>query len=303
MKTIRINDFNNIIKLEELSVTIGAFDGIHLGHQELIKRCKESKLKSAVITFDPDPDSVFKKLDYYPVLMPIDKKEEIIESFGIDYFIIFEFNLEFSKLSKDKFIDILKALNVKEIVLGYDFRFGYKAEGSIKDLKIYFDVVEIEKILIDSIRVSSTYIKELLKDGNISLANSLLGRNYSIKGVTFIGSQKGMTIGFPTANINYKNYFLPKNGVYLVKVIFDNKEYYGMANIGHNPTFNFQNKLRLEVNIFGISGILYNKTMEVFFIKHIRDEIKFNNINELKNQLNCDKNKCLELIKNNLIIM
>ena len=299
MKTIRISDYNNILILEELCATIGAFDGIHLGHQELIKRCKESNLKSAVITFDPDPDLVFKKLDYYPVLLPIEKKEELIESYDIDYLIIFEFNLEFSKLSKERFIEILKYLNVREIVLGHDFRFGYKALGSINDLKDEFKVIEIDKVLIDSIRVSSTYIKELLKDGNIELANNLLGRNYSITGYTFMGSKKGMTIGFPTANINYKNYFLPKNGVYLVKVLFDGNEYYGMANVGHNPTFNFQNILRFEVHIFGVSGILYNKKMEVLFIKHIRDEKKFNNITELKNQLTYDKNQCLELVKNN----
>ncbi|MCR5231909.1 MAG: riboflavin biosynthesis protein RibF [Acholeplasmatales bacterium] len=238
METIRINDFNNIPTLDSICATIGAFDGVHLGHQMLMKKCKNSNYKSAVITFFPDPDSILKQIDDYPLLMPIDKKEEIVKELGIDYFIIFEFNKEFSNLSKDEFINILKKLNVKELVFGYDFRFGNKGMGSIKDLEKVFKVEEIDKILIDNVRVSSTYIKELLSAGNISLANQLLGREYKITGNTFIGSQMGKTIGFPTANIDYKNYYLPKNGVYLVRVNLDGNNYFGMTNIGHNPTFN-----------------------------------------------------------------
>ena len=169
--------------------------------------------------------------------------------------------------------------------------------GSIKDLEKEFEVLEIDKILIDNVRVSSTYIKELLSDGNIILANQLLGRKYMISGNTFIGSQMGKTIGFPTANIDYKNYFLPKNGVYLVRVNVNNNFYFGMCNIGHNPTFNFQNKLRLEVNIFKIDEILYDKYIEIEFLERIREEIKFKNIEELKHQLNMDKERCLKIQK------
>lgn len=297
MEIIRIKDYKNIEPLPELIATIGAFDGLHLGHQKLIERCLDSSLKSAVITFYPHPDSILKKLSDYPLLMPIEKKEEILNKMGIDYFIIFEFNKEFSMLKKDEFIQILHILNVKELVFGYDFRFGYKGEGSIKDLEKEFKIHEQNKYQIDNVRVSSTYIKELLSDGNIFLANTLLGREYSIRGKTFVGSKLGKSYGFPTANIDYENYYLPENGVYLVKVLMDGAMYYGMANIGHNPTFNFQNKLRFEVHIFDIKEEeLYGKTLEVFFLKHLREEIKFKNLEELLNQLRIDKQECINLL-------
>lgn len=296
MKIIKINDLNNIEKLPPICATIGAFDGLHKGHLELIKKCLESGLKSAVITFDPHPDSILKKLKDYPLLMPLEKKEEILSKLGVDYFIIFEFTKEFSLLRKEEFIHLLNQLNAKELVFGYDFRFGYKGEGCIKDLKDKFLIHEMDKYQIDNVRVSSTYIKELLSDGNIDVANNLLGRTYSVKGTTFVGSQLGKSIGFPTANIDYKNYYLPENGVYLVKVLFDGKEYDGMANIGHNPTFNFQNKLRFEVHIFNMDEILYGKELEVCFIKHLREEIKFKNLDELIEQLTKDKQNCINLL-------
>lgn len=298
MKIIKIDNLNQIESLPPVCATIGAFDGLHKGHLELIKRCLESNLNSAVITFNPDPDSILKKLTDYPILMTLEKKEEILEALGVDYFIIFEFTKEFSLLRKEEFINILKKLNVKQLVFGYDFRFGYKGEGSISDLKNHFIIDEVDKYQIDNVRVSSTYIKQLLADGNIDFANQLLGRNYSIKGYTFVGSQLGKSIGFPTANIDYKNCYLPKTGVYLVKVLGLDQEYFGMANIGHNPTFNFQNKLRFEVHIFNFDEILYGKELEICFLKPLREEIKFKNLEDLVKQLRNDKNKCIEILNN-----
>lgn len=292
---VRNNDIKSID--EKLCCAIGNFDGVHLGHQRLIEEAKLHNLKSAVLTFNPHPSVFLKKIKNYPLLTPMDIKKDIIESLGVDYLIIFEFNDIISKLSKDEFIDVLKRLNIQSIVCGYDFTFGYKALGTISDLKNHFDVYEIPKVVKDDIRVSSSYIRELLSFGNIYDANRLLGRNYVMRGRVIYGSQKGRLIGFPTANLFHDGYFLLKNGVYFVTIKYKDKDYYGMCNIGHNPTFNFQAELRVEVHIFDMDLNIYNEIIDVNFIEKIRDEKKFNSVDELKEQLTKDKEKCILLTK------
>ena len=283
---VKNNNIKNIP--DELCCAIGNFDGVHLGHQKLINESKAHNLKSAVLTFNPHPSVFLKKIKNYQLLTPIMLKKDIISKLGIDYFIIFEFNDEIAKYDKDEFMDILKKLNIKSIVCGYDFTFGFKALGNINDLKNNFIVYEIPKYVLDNVRVSSSYIRELLSFGNILDANRFLGRNYTILGSVIYGSQKGRLIGFPTANLCHEGYFLPKNGVYFVRIKHQNKFYFGMANIGHNPTFNFQSELRVEVHIFDMNQDIYNETIEVEFLRHIRDELKFSSVDELKNQLSFD---------------
>ena len=214
--------------VDDVIVALGNFDGVHLGHQELIKECKKHNYKSGVVTFYPHPSIFLKKIPNYPLLTPIDEKIKVFENMGIDYLIIIEFNNQMASMPKEEFIDFLKKLNIKSLVAGYDFTFGKMAEGDTRDLNANFEFYEVKKHIFDGVRVSSTYIRELLDIGNVKEAAKLLGRPYSITGIVEYGNQKGRLIGFPTANINYKNYFLPKGGVYSVTVIHDNKEYQGI---------------------------------------------------------------------------
>lgn len=295
MEVIHLN--NNEIKpiLEPLCCAIGNFDGVHLGHQKLINESRLHGYKSAVLTFNPHPSIFLKKINNYPLLTPLLMKEKIISGLGIDYLIILEMNDEVLKYSKERFMDLLDSLNIKSIVCGYDFTFGYKALGNISDLKERFKVFEISKYTIDDIRVSSTYIKELLSSGNIKEANHLLGHDYSIIGNVTYGRKKGRLIGFPTANLYHDGYYLPKNGVYFVTVKYKDNEYLGMCNIGHNPTFNFQANLSVEVHIFDFDLNIYDDIIWVSFKEKIRDEKKFSSVLELKNQLEEDKMKCILL--------
>ena len=294
MKSIYIKDKKFIKLPEPVCAAIGNFDGVHLGHQKLIEESKKHNLKSAVLTFYPHPSVFLKKIPNYPLVTPLEKKTDILSKMGIDYLIVIEFNEEIASMPKEEFIDALHQMNIKACVCGYDFTFGKKAEGNITDLAKEFEFYEIKKYILDDVRVSSTYIRELISLGNIEEANRLLGRQYSIRGNVIYGLQNGRIIGFPTANIDYKNFFLPKNGVYFVNVIVEGIPYLGMANIGHNPTIEYQDNIRLEVNIFGLDEDIYGENIEVYFIKRIRDEKRFKSKEELIKQLKNDKALSLE---------
>jgi len=295
VKSIFIKDQNFTPLPEPVCAAIGNFDGVHLGHQKLIYECKRHGYKSAVLTFYPHPSVFLKKIPNYPLVTPLEKKSDIIARFGVDYLIVIEFTEELSQMTKEEFISKLKLLNIKSIVCGYDFTFGRRAEGNISDLAKEFEFYEVKKFVFDDVRVSSTYIRELISTGNVKEANRLLGRIFSITGKVKYGNQLGRLIGFPTANIDYKNYFLPAPGVYFANVLVDGIPHLGMANIGHNPTFNFKDKLELEVHIFNFDEDIYDNTIEVFFLTKIRDEKKYASKEELINQLKADKETCLSL--------
>lgn len=295
MRIINIKDKDFEIIHEPLCAAIGNFDGVHLGHQKLIEESKRHGFKSAVLTFYPHPSIFLKNIKDYKLLTPMEHKADILSRMGIDYLIIIEFNKEIASLDKDEFINWMKKLNIKACVCGHDFSFGYKGLGTPFDLYQNFDTFIISKFVVDDFRVSTSYIKELLDQGNVEYANKLLGRVFSIRGKVTYGNQKGRLIGFPTANVDYKNYYLPVNGVYFVQVKLNNVFYYGMCNVGNNPTFNYCETKRLEVNIFGLSEDIYGHNLEVFFIKNIRSEKKFNCKEELLEQLKLDKTKCYEL--------
>lgn len=295
MKFIFIKDQNYIPLPDEVCAAIGNFDGVHLGHQKLIEECKRHGYKSAVLTFYPHPSVFIKKINNYPLITPLEHKKEILSRMGIDYLIVIEFNEEVANIPKEKFIEIMKVLNIKACVCGYDFTFGKMALGTISDLEKNFEFYEVKKFVFDNVRVSSTYIKELLTDGNVEEANRLLGRTFSIRGRVKYGNQIGRTIGFPTANLNYQNYYIPGNGVYFVNVRVDGELYLGMCNVGNNPTFNFKIDRQIEINIFNFDEDIYDSQIEVLFVKKIRDEIKFDSALSLKKQLKIDKAKCLEI--------
>ena len=281
-------------------ILIGNFDGLHSGHQKLFKQAEKFKkklnLKLGVITFDPIPKMFFdKKIKNYR-LSNFDQKVSYFEKFNVDFLINKNFNKKFSKITYKKFIEniLYKSLKIKYIFVSNNFRFGYKREGNVKLLKKFqkkyqYKLINPKPFIIKNKVISSTLIRKLLQNGELSSANKILKRNWSIEGTVEKGRMMGKKIGFPTCNIDIKNYILAKTGVYAVKVnVKKNRKIYGgIANLGYRPTFN-QKKLLLEVNLFNFSGNLYNKKLSVEFLKFIRGEKKFNGIDDLRNQIKRD---------------
>ena len=281
-------------------ILIGNFYGLHSGHQKLFKQAEKFKkkfnLKLGVITFDPIPKMFFdKKIKNYR-LSNFDQKVSYFEKFNVDFLINKNFNKTFSKITYKKFIEniLYKSLKIKYIFVSNNFRFGYKREGNVKLLKKFqkkyqYKLINPKPLIIKNKVISSTLIRKLLQNGELSSANKILKRNWSIEGTVEKGRMMGKKIGFPTCNIDIKNYILAKTGVYAVKVnVKKNRKIYGgIANLGYRPTFN-QKKLLLEVNLFNFSGNLYNKKLSVEFLKFIRGEKKFNGIDDLRNQIKRD---------------
>ena len=284
-------------------LTIGTFDGVHLGHKKIIKKlvksAKENKLRSCILTFFPHPRNFLSKSNDLKMINTIREKKEILEELGVDELIIQEFNDEFSNLNANEFIKhLLKFCEIKEIIVGFNHKFGKDREAGIDELKIYgkkygFDVCEIDAFDINQINISSTKIRNAIGAGEVELCNEYLGYNFSIDGNIVKGKSIGKKIGFPTANIrveeNYK--ILPKNGVYFVSCKIKNIQKFGMMNIGFNPTFG-NKKLTIEVNIFDFNQDVYDENIKIEFIKFIRNEIKFQNIDELIKQIKIDRETC-----------
>ena len=297
---------NNITKIPKSDfniATIGSFDGIHIGHkkilQTLTKIAKKNNGKSILITFWPHPRYVLKKNNDFKLLTSLDEKIKLFEKNKIDILYIVDFSLKFSKVSANKFIEniLLEKLKINCLLIGYNNNFGRNREGNIRYLeenkkKFDIDIISIPKQSVDKISISSTKIREYLNNGKISSANRLLGRKHSINGKVVRGNGIGRKINFPTANIEIDEpkKLLPKSGVYAVEVILNKKIYLGMLNIGYNPTIKNEKK-SIEVNIFKFSEDIYNNKISINFIRRIRDEKKFKNLNELKKQLIIDKKK------------
>jgi riboflavin kinase/FMN adenylyltransferase len=288
--------YNNIENKEPLTITIGNFDGLHLGHQQLIERVLSYKdTKHGVMTFDPHPSSVLRKQAFRTLTQKADKIE-LFGKYPLDYAFLVTFDQAFSELSVEAFIDFLRGIQVRRIVIGRDARFAYRGEGTIADLKRYFFVDVVEDLVYNHTRVSTTYIKDFLSTGDLGSARKLLNRHYDIKGVVVHGNKIGHKLGFPTANIDFGNYFLPKSGVYYVKVKVNNQVYHAMANIGNNPTLNFTFEKRLEIYILDFKQNIYGKTLDITFMHYLRQELKFRNKKELIEQLQKDETAVRKLI-------
>jgi len=281
-------------------ILIGNFDGVHLGHQKLFKLAQSYKkkynLKIGVINFDPMPKMFFNKTLKNFRLSSINQKLSLIKNFGVDFIITKKFDKIFSRTKSINFIKniLSQKLEAKFIFVSSNFRFGNKREGDVKFLiqnekKYDYKVIQPKPFLIDRKIVSSSLIRNCLKKGYLDYANKILSRKWSIIGIVQKGRQIGKKIGFPTCNIDIKDYVLAKPGVYAVKVLRKkNPEFIkGIANLGYRPTFN-QKKILLEVHLFNFSGNLYNKYLTVEFLKFIRKEKKFKNINELRSQIKKD---------------
>ena len=282
-------------------VTIGTFDGAHKGHQKILSRlndrAKETQGESILFTFYPHPRMiVFPENHNLKLLQTIDEKIESLAAFGLDNLIIYPFTKEFSRLTAFEFVrDILvEKLKVKTLVIGYDHQFGRNREGDLEFLKetakiFDFDVEEISAEEVQEVNVSSTKIRQSLNKGNIERANEFLGRPFLCTGIVIEGKKLGRELGFPTLNIQVNNdhKILPKDGVYAVQVLIDEKNFRGMMNIGQNPTVknSGDQEKKLEVHIFDFDKEIYGSEVKMFFHKFIRDEKTFSNLEELKSQL------------------
>ncbi len=293
-------------------VTVGTFDGVHIGHKKIIDKlttiAKEENGETVLLTFSPHPRLILQKECKLKLINTQKEKIELLESYGLNHLIIHPFNKDFSRMSSLSFVrDILvNSINVKKLVIGYNHHFGRNREGNHKELIEYSNIYEfqIEKITketLDNISISSTKIRKALESGDIEVANHFLGYPFSLCGKVTQGNKIGRTLGFPTANIHIddQHKILPKNGSYAIHAYIRGQLKYGMLNIGINPTIkNFENTKNIEVHIFNFSKYIYQENINLKFISFIRDEQKFKSLELLKNQLKKDKIKSLELLKN-----
>lgn len=303
--------FDELEKIPNPVLTIGTFDGVHLGHQRIIQQLNEEAQKhggeSVLFTFYPHPRMVlFPDSHGLKLLQTQVEKIEKLERMGLQNVIVHPFTKEFSRLTAVEFVRdyLVNKLNVKTIVIGYDHQFGKNREGSLELLKdlgpVYdFNVIEIAAQDIDDVNVSSTKIRNALSTGNIETANLFLGAPFELNGTVIPGKQVGRKIGFPTANMDLGSSvkIIPAAGVYLVRTVLQNRaEYFGMMNIGVNPTVRDTDEVSIEVNLLDFSGNLYGRELQVKVLTRLRDELKFNSLEDLKIQLSKDEHTVRNLL-------
>jgi riboflavin kinase/FMN adenylyltransferase len=298
-----IEDISSITKpFYNAVITIGNFDGVHLGHQalfhEVIEKADAIKGTSIAMTFNPHPVRVLKQNGHPPLITVHEQKTELIEKTGIDILICVPFTFEFASITAKDFVrDLLvRQIGMKAIVVGKDYTFGKKREGNLELLKKYSNEYGFEVIVANWIpisnnlegRISSTKIRELLTDGKVDEARHLLGRYYQVRGTVMTGRDRGgRLLGFPTANLKLQDELCPRTGVYAVTVEYMESRYKGVANIGYSPTFE-DNVFTVEVHILDFNENIYGRNIRVNFISRIRDELKFANIEQLSGQIKKD---------------
>ena len=297
MKTIRIKNEQNIQQIEHTVLVLGYFDGLHKGHQALFAEARKiaaaKDLKIAVLTFPESPKLAFVR--YQPSLMlhltsPEERLQQL-ENLGVDYLYLVDFTSQFARNTAEQFFTkYISRLKAKTVIAGFDYHFG-SDRRSAEDLEKLFEgqVIIVPSVNFNGVKISSTRIRETVLAGNVAESNQLLGYSLSTSGIVVHGNARGRTIGYPTANLApLDRVILPADGVYVADVVIDGKRYRSMTSLGKNVTFG-GTELRLEANIFDFEGDIYGKTIEVFWLDYIRDIIKFNNIDELCDQLKADK--------------
>ena len=307
--TLKLSNSTDTIKDQDTIVTIGTFDGVHIGHQKIIKRLIDSgnlqQLKSVILTFFPHPRMVLQKDSNIKLINTIDERQDILEALGLDYLLVKKFTKEFSRLSAEDFVKqiLVDKLNAKKVIIGYDHRFGRNRNADINDLRTFgkrygFEVEEISAQDIDDVSVSSTKIRTALLEGDITKANNYLGYPFMLNGTVVKGKGLGKQLNYPTANIHVEEDYklIPKQGAYIVNTTINNQLVYGMMNIGTNPTVN-GNKQTIEVNFIDFDKDIYDKKLQINLLKRIRDEEKFESIDALKMQLSKDKTETIDFIK------
>lgn len=306
MKIFHGTDNANILRSTVL--TLGVFDGLHLGHQKIIQkvvsRAKAVNAVPTVITFDPHPRAVLYPESSPPLLQTLDQRLANFNVLGIEQAIVIRFNQEFANQNAEVFLrDIVhERLQAKEVFLGKGFAFGKNRGGNIELLKkisaeLGFFADEVPEITVRGQRISSSKIRELLADGKINFARRMLGRPYGVEGQIIHGDQRGRSIGFPTANLKPRNRVIPKYGVYATANLIDGKWRRSITNVGVRPTFEGDKEPSIESYIFDFDGDLYGDVLRVRFLHRIRDERKFSGIEELKNQIEKDTHRALNYFK------
>ena len=305
------HSINAFFTSKKTIVTLGTFDGVHLGHQSILKKLLEATengvYESVVLTFYPHPRMVLQQEYSLQLLNSIEEKTVLFEQFGIDHLIIHPFDESFSKLSAEAFVQkiLVDQLHIHKIIIGHDHRFGENRTANITDLiqfgkKYNFEVEQINAEAINKIAVSSTNIRTALANGSIQLANRYLGYDYFFSGKVILGKQLGRTLGFPTANLillePYK--LIPKEGAYIVYSALNNTRIFGMMNIGNNPTLG-ENERSIEVHFFDLNEDLYDSVLCISLLAFIRPEEKFSSVEALKTQLEKDRDFSKKFVKDN----
>lgn len=299
---MKINYIKYPIEQEDFppcALAIGYFDGVHMGHRRVIQRAidlaKEKELASAVMTFHPHPREVLGQSGYTSYLTPIEDKLELLDRMGVDIAYIVQFDIPFSSVYPEDFIDeFLIPLEARQIIVGFDFTFGYRGKGTVSTLKEHdkgrYGLDVISPITRFGEKISSTMIREYLYSGKMGEVTEFLGRPYAVKGLVVHGEKRGRTIGFPTANIApVEPYLIPRTGVYGVRATCEGQNYYGVMNIGIKPTFEHEKKEKsLEAHLFHFNGDLYGKELKVEFLFFIREEQKFAGVDQLVTQIKKD---------------
>lgn len=292
---------SNFISNTQSVITIGTFDGVHIGHRAIVERlvdtAEQEGLASVVLTFFPHPRMVLQKNSDIKLINTLAEKKQHLENIGLDYFVVEPFTHEFSRLSALEYVrDILVTqLKAKKIIIGYDHRFGRNRNANIEDLKKYgatygFEVEEIGAQQLDEVSVSSTKIRKALEAGDVTTANKYLGYTFTVEGNVVQGKALGRTIGYPTANLEVPETYklIPRNGVYVVLTFLDNKRTYGITSIGNNPTVGGTTKT-IETFFLDTDKDLYGNNLQLQFLTHIRDEATFKNLETLKQAIQEDE--------------
>jgi riboflavin kinase/FMN adenylyltransferase len=306
------NSFDDIKFEKNTILTVGTFDGVHKGHQQIIGRlleiAKQENLRPVIVTIHPHPQVVLRKsgTDALHLLTSIEERLTLFENYGIDHTLVIPFSYEFSLTSPEDFVKqyLINKIGMKKILIGYDHLFGKNREGSQELLqklsKEYdFEVERLDARKDNDLIISSTAIRQHLQNHRIKEAAALLGYSYHLRGKVVVGDRRGNTIGYPTANVrpNEPNKLMPANGVYLVHAKIKNEIVFGMANIGTRPTFTDDIQPTLEVNFFDFDDDIYGKYITVNFLEFLRKEVKFDSLQALLNQLEEDKKNCQQIIK------
>ncbi len=296
MEIINIENFKE--NRFKTAIALGNFDGVHIGHQKLIKEmvenAKKNGLKSSVLLFHNHTKTVLEGKGP-KLITSLKQKYDLIENLGVDIIYTMNFNENIMKLSPEEFVRgiLIEKLKCKAVAVGTDYRFGHKASGNADLLtelgnKFNFLVNIVSPMYVDDEIVSSTKIRELIAEGDLDMAKILLGRDYSVLGNVIHGKKMGTKLGFPTANIELlENYIIPKKGVYNTRTIIDNNKYLSATSVGYNPTFN-EDRLKIESHIIDFNDNIYGKTIELVFIQYLRDEFKFETLDLLKEQMGKD---------------
>ncbi len=302
---MQIIDSLDKIKDKKIYLTIGNFDGVHKGHQDFLAQVKrEAETHNGyfvVVTFIPHPSFVLKNLKAF-LINTYEERREMLEKNGVNYLLEIDFNRDFSTLNPREFFDryLLINKNLKKVFLGHDFSFGANKSGNFEVAKSFCAEVDIELSLqeeftLEGQNISSSIVREKIKNGEVEIANNLLGREYFLCGRVIKGVGRGKQIGFPTANLDYsKENIIPSNGVYVTKTFLNGMTYFSVTNVGFNPTFNNGREVHIETHLLDFNHDIYGEKIKVSFLKKVRDEKKFSSVNELINQINIDSKNARE---------